>query len=263
MKNKNQLKHLLYGCLLAAGLLVLAMSSQSPAAELKVFGAASLTDVLKELSVDYEKETGNKTIFSMGASSAVALQIQQGAPADLFFSADEAKMDALEKAGLILKDTRVSLLSNTLVVVAPADSKLTLHSIDELAEPKIKKLALAEPQTVPVGVYAKAYLQKKGLWDRIAVKMIPTQNVRASLGAVEGGDVDAGIVYKTDAVISKKVKIIYEVSAAEGPKISYPVAVVGASKSPGVAQALIAYYQTPHSKAVFEKYGFLILSTGR
>ena len=176
--------------------------------------------------------------FNFGASSTLARQIEEGAPADLFFSADEAKMDALEKKELLLPGTRRSLLSNSLVLVVPADASAAPKSAADLVKPEFKKIALAEPQTVPAGIYAREYLQKLGLWDAVKEKVVPTENVRAALAAVESGNVEVGIVYKTDSLISKKVKVAVEVPAAEGPKISYPIAVVKSSKQPDARQEI-------------------------
>ncbi len=231
------------------------------AAEVTVFAAASLTDALQEIATAYESAAGDKVVFNFGASSTLARQIQEGAPADLFFSADEAKMDGLEKRGLVAKGTRQSLLSNTLVVVVPADSSLKIASPAELADSKVRALALAEPQSVPAGIYAKEWLQSQKLWSRVIDKVIPTENVRAALAAVESGNADAGIVYKTDAGISKKVKIAYEVSAAGaagGPKISYPLAVIAESKRQEAARRLLAYLESPAALDVFRRYGFLV-----
>ncbi|HSS49070.1 MAG TPA: molybdate ABC transporter substrate-binding protein, partial [Thermoanaerobaculia bacterium] len=182
----------------------LAAAVPAAAAEVNVFAAASLTDALKEIATTYESSSGDKLVFNFGASSTLARQIQEGAPADLFFSADEAKMDSLAKGGLVVKETRKSLLSNTLVVVVPVDSKLVIASPADLATSKVRVLALAEPQSVPAGIYAKEWLKTQKLWSRVIDKVVPTENVRAALAAVESGNVDAGIVYKTDAGISKK-----------------------------------------------------------
>jgi len=228
------------------------------AAEVNVFAAASLTDALKEIATAYESSSGDKLVFNFGASSTLARQIQEGAPADLFFSADEAKMDSLAKGGLVVKETRKSLLSNTLVVVVPVDSNLTIASPADLATTKVRVLALAEPQSVPAGIYAKEWLKSQKLWSRVIDKVVPTENVRAALAAVESGNVDAGIVYKTDAGISKKVKIAYEVPAAGGPKISYPLAVIAASKHQEAARKLLAYLESAPALDVFRRYGFLI-----
>ena len=228
------------------------------AAEIHVFAAASLTDALKEIAVDYEKKTGDKLQFNFAASSVLARQIEEGAPADLFFSADEAKMDALDQKGLLVAGTRKSLLSNTLVIVVPSDSTLVLKSAQALTAPEIKKIALGEPKSVPVGVYTKEYLEKLGVWEQVSAKIVPTENVRASLAAVESGNVEAGIVYKTDALISKKVKVAFEVPVAEGPAISYPAALVKDSKVPAEAKALLEYLQSQPAATVFTKFGFIV-----
>jgi molybdate transport system substrate-binding protein len=240
-------------------LLLLACASlvTARAAELNVFAAASLSDALKEIAKAYKPASGGKVRFNLGASSTLAVQIKQGAPADIFFSADEAKMDDLAKSNLIDPDTRRSLLSNTLVIVVNADAGAAISSPDDLAKPAIGRIALAEPQTVPAGIYAKAWLQKNGLWKKIVDRVIPTENVRACLAAVEAGNADAGIVYKTDALISKKVKVAYEVAVADGPNISYPLAVLKASKNVEAARKFAAYLAGPEASAVFAKFGFL------
>ncbi|MBA3963426.1 MAG: molybdate ABC transporter substrate-binding protein [Chthoniobacterales bacterium] len=226
------------------------------AAQLTVHAAASLTDAMKEIAPAYEKESSDKVRLNFDASSLLARQITEGAPADIFLSADEAKMNDLEKKGLLAPETRKTLLTNTLVIVVPSDSQLEVHAAADLAKSDFKKIAISEPSSVPVGIYAKEYLTKIGLWDRIAEKMIPTQNVRASLAAVESGNVEAGFVYKTDALISKKVKVALEIPAGEGPQISYPVAVVAASTDLAAAKKFLAYLESEPALAVFRKYGF-------
>src|ERR1700720_4726950 len=192
-------------------LLSLLIATGISAAELTVHAAASLSDAMNEIGRAYEKQSGDKLRFNFGASSMLARQIEEGAPGDLFFSADEAKMDALEKKDLLVPGTRRSLLSNLLVIVVPADASAAPKSAADLAKPEFKKIALAEPQTVPAGIYAREYLQKLGLWDAVKEKVVPTENVRAALAAVESGNVDVGIVYKTDSLISKKVKVAVEI----------------------------------------------------
>jgi molybdate transport system substrate-binding protein len=246
---KTRILALLFSLLIAAS---------SSAAELTVHAAASLTEAMQEIGAAYEKESSDNLQFNFGASSMLARQIEEGAPADLFFSADEAKMDALEKKDLLLPGTRRSLLSNLLVIVVPADASATPKSAADLTRPEFKKIALAEPQTVPVGIYAREYLQKLGLWDAVKEKVVPTENVRGTLAAVESGNVDTGIVYKTDALISKKVKIAVEISAAEGPRISYPVAVLKSSKQPERAKNFAEYLAGPTARSIFEKFGFIV-----
>jgi molybdate transport system substrate-binding protein len=228
------------------------------AAELHVFAAASLTDALKELQPVYEKKTGDTLLLNLAASSLLARQIQEGAPADLFLSADEEKMDQLEKKKLLMEGSHKSLLSNQLVIVVPSDRPRTFSSLRDLAGADVKKIALAETQSVPAGIYAKACLQKAGLWDQLAGRVIPVENVRAALAAAEAGNVDAAIVYKTDALISKRVKVAYEVSLAEGPRISYPIAGVKTSLHPKEAKSLLAFLESSEALSVFKKYGFLV-----
>ncbi|MCI0613286.1 molybdate ABC transporter substrate-binding protein, partial [bacterium] len=190
------------------------------------------------------------------ASSVLARQIEEGAPADIFFSADEAKMDSLQKKKLIVPETRKSLLSNILVIVVPEDSKLKLSSAKDLLNVK-GYIAIAEPKTVPAGIYAKEYLNKIGIWSKIIDHLVPTENVRAALLAVELGNADAGIVYKTDAEISKKTKVGFEVPVQEGSKISYPVAVVSTSKNIDVAKKALSYIESANALEIFKKYKFL------
>lgn len=243
---------------LLVGVIFVTLAGSLGAAELNVAAAASLTDALEEIKAAYEKAGEDTIVLNLGASSTLARQIQEGAPADLFLSADEAKMDTLEKGNHVLKGTRRSVLSNTLVVVVPSDSQLRIAAPADLASPKIRRLALAEPQSVPAGIYAKEYLRKLKLWDQVIDRVVPTENVRGALAAVETGNADVGIVYKTDAGISKKVRIAYEVSRAEGPRISYPFAVISGSKRQEAARRFLAYLESPAALAVFERYGFLI-----
>jgi molybdate transport system substrate-binding protein len=238
-------------------LAALSASARLAAGEVTVFAAASLSDALRELAAAHEKATGDTVRLNLGASSILARQIEEGAPADLFFSADEAKMDDLARAGLIDPATRRSLLSNSLVIVVAADSGLQLRSAEDLTLPAIRRLAIAEPETVPAGIYARAYLRQKGLWEKVADKTIPTENVRAALAAVESGNVDAGIVYRTDALSSKKVRIACEVPRGAGPRISYPVAVVKGGGNPAGARRFLALLASPAGQSVFAKYGFV------
>jgi molybdate transport system substrate-binding protein len=227
------------------------------AAEIQVYAAASLTDALTEIGEQYQKQRGDQLIFNFAASSILARQIEEGAPADIFFSADEAKMDSLQKKKLIVPETRKSLLSNILVVVVPEDSKLKLSSAKDLLNVK-GYIAIAEPKTVPAGIYAKEYLSDIGIWSKVIDHLVPTENVRAALLAVELGNADAGIVYKTDAEISKKTKVAFEVPVQDGPKISYPVAIVSTSKNQETARKALSYIESESALEVFKKYKFLV-----
>jgi molybdate transport system substrate-binding protein len=229
------------------------------AGELRVAAAASLADVLKEVNAAFEKETGHKVRVNVGASSLLARQIEEGAPVDVFFSADEAKMDALEKQGRIEPGTRVALLTNALVVVVPVDSGLVISEMKALAGPAVRRVATGDPKSVPVGIYARAHLEKLGVWAAVQPKVVSMDNVRTALAAVESGNVDAGIVYQTDAAVSRKVKIACSVPAVEGPRIVYPVAMVKGAANAGPAQAWLAFLKTPGAEAVFRKFGFGVL----
>jgi molybdate transport system substrate-binding protein len=226
--------------------------------EITVFAAASLTDSLKQIAANYEKTSGDRIIFNFGASSTLARQIEAGAPVDLFFSADEAQMDVLAKQDLIDPATRKDRLGNSLVVVVPNDSVLPIKSAGDLTRVEVKRIALADPKAVPAGVYAKAWLEKSGLWPAIQPKVIPTENVRAALAAVASGNVDAGVVYKTDAAISKNVKIACEVPRADGPDIRYPMALVKGAPQPDAAKKFLDFLSSEEAGQVFARYGFLL-----
>jgi len=227
------------------------------AAEVNVYAAASLTDVLKEIAANYEKQSSDKIVFNFGASSLLARQIVEHAPANIFLSADEAKMDDLQKAGMIDTETRRDLLSNSLVIVVPSDSKLAIDSPEQLVD-KTQKIAIADPRAVPAGIYTKEYLSKIGLWEKLGPKMVPTENVRAALAAVESGNVDAGFVYKTDANISKKVKIAFSVPIEKGPTIRYPVAIVKGEKNNAAVEGFLHYLESEKARKLFEHYGFIV-----
>ncbi len=233
------------------------LAASLSAAQLTLHAAASLTDAMKEITAVYEKVSGDRVQLNLGASSMLARQIEEGAPADVFLSADEATMDALEKKGLLVAGTRRSLLSNSLVIVVPANAKVQPESAADLAKPEFKKLALAETHTVPAGIYAREYLQQHGLWEKLKDRIVPTENVRAALAAVESGNVDAAIVYKTDALLAKKAKIAIEIAAADAPKISYPLAVLQSSREPPRARKLADYLASPPAQKIFAKFGFL------
>jgi molybdate transport system substrate-binding protein len=224
-------------------LALLLIAPTAVAAEVRVFAAVSLTESLQEIAAAYEQQSPDEIVFHFGASSLLARQIEQGAPADLFLSADEARVDALARKGLIA--TRVSVLSNTLVVVG-------------MPLAQARSVALAEPSSVPAGIYARTWLQKIGMWERIAPKVVPTENVRGALAAVESGNVDAAIVYKTDARMAKRSRVVFEVPRAQGPPISYPFALLRDAEERDAAMRFLGYLRSKHALRVFAKHGFLI-----
>ena len=239
-------------CILAGGL-------NARAAEVRVFAAASLTDSLKAIADNYQKRTGDRIIFNFGASSTLARQIEEGAPADIFFSADDAQMDRLEAKGLIVKQTRKCRLSNSLVIIVAAENGAAVTAPKDLAGSAVKRLALGDPQAVPIGVYAKQYLESLKLWPEISPKVVITESVRAALAAVEAGNADASIVYKTDAAVSKKVKVVFEVPPKDGPKISYEVALLKAAAELTPARKFLEQLSSQPAGAIFKANGFIVL----
>lgn len=229
------------------------------AEELLVFAAASLTESLQESAKAFETETGIHVVFNLGGSGLLARQIEQGGPADLFFSADEARMDVLEQGGWLLGGTRRTRLANSLVVVVPQDSPLRLSSAASLTNATVHRLALADPRTVPAGMYAKTYLESIQLWTALEARVLPAESVRAALAAVESGNADAGIVYKTDAAISTKVRVALEIKATEGPKIRYPLAIIRTTRHPESARRFLDHLSGDRTGEIFRRHGFQVL----
>ncbi|PYQ26370.1 MAG: molybdate ABC transporter substrate-binding protein [Acidobacteria bacterium] len=217
------------------------------AAEVRVFAAASLTDVMQEIAGAYEKQSRDRIVFNFAGSSTLARQIEDGAPADLFFSADELKMDALQKKDLIVKETRVSFISNSLVIVGTM-----IRRPPELIG---KKIAMGEPSTVPAGIYARQWLTSIGLWKQIEPNVIPTENVRAALAAVRAGNADVAIVYRTDV---EPVPHMPRFMVSEGPRISYPFALMKNAEQPDAARKFLAFVKSPVAMRIFEKHRFIV-----
>lgn len=238
-------------------LAILSIPRAGSGEDVTVFAAASLADALEEVTRGYEQASGNKVVLNVGASSDLSRQIQAGAAADVFFSADRAQMDVLEKAGLVRAADRLELLSNVLVVVVPAAATTTIAAAADLVG--LRRVALADPEAVPAGVYARAWLESIGLWPALRGRVIPTLNVRAALAAVETGNVDAGIVYRTDAALSRRVRVAFTVPPENGPKIVYVVAPLAASRK-AAARDLARSLAGAEARAVFEKYGFRVLA---
>lgn len=232
------------------------------AEKVTVFAAASLKDVLTSISEEWKKETGNEAVFSFAASSALAKQIAEGAPADLFISADLDWMDNVEKQGLVKEGTRLSLLANRIVLVAPADSKAELKiapGFDLAGALGNEKLAMGNVDSVPAGKYGKTALQKLGVWESVSAKVAQAENVRAALLLVSRGEAPFGIVYETDAKVDPKVKILDRFPEDTHKPIIYPAAVLKEAKSP-VAAAFLDLLKTEKSKAAFEAAGFTVLA---
>jgi molybdate transport system substrate-binding protein len=215
-----------------------------------VLAASSLQEALEE-AADAWAATGHApAVLSFAATSALARQVEQGAPADLFFSADEEWADALEAQGLLREGTRRDLLANRLVLIRATGGEV--RGLEELGE---GRLALADPRAVPAGRYARAALESLGQWQQVAPKVVPAENVRAALALVERGEAELGIVYATDARASGGVEVIATVPESSHPPIRYPVAVLTASKHPDAA-AFAEFLASAEASAIFQRHGF-------
>ena len=225
--------------------------------EIVVYAAASLRDVLTELAPAAGRATGTRLVFNFGGSGDLARQIVAANKADLFFSADESWMERVAEAGLVDSGSRRSPLSNRLAVVVPADSALQITAGEDLATAAIHRLAIANPEAAPAGKYAKAWLESKGLWDAVASRVVPALDVRAALAAVESAAVDAGIVYRTDAPISDRVRVAYVVPEVEMAEISYALAALRPRPHVDAARAVAAWLCGARAAPVFERFGFI------
>jgi molybdate transport system substrate-binding protein len=255
-------------CTTALILLMVAQNAATPPArardstppEVMVYAAASLRDVLQQLAPRCEADLGIHLVFNLGASSDLARQIIAANKADVFFSADEDWMDRVADAGLVDGPSRRSLLSNRLAVIAPAESALVVRSPADLLG--LHSLSLANPDAVPAGKYAKAWLEKSGVWSTIKDRVLPSLDVRAALSAVESGVADAGIVYRTDAAISRRIRVLYAVPEPDGPRISYPIAALRDRPRPDVARKVVGWLAGSESRPAFEKFGFVFKNQG-
>lgn len=252
-------------CLALALALVLALAGAPQPLKaqerITVFAAASLKNALDDLDAAFNKATGVKVTASYEASSALARQIEQGAPADVFISADLRWMDYAAEHKLIKPDTRLNLLGNKLVLIAPKDSKPEKVAIDQGFD--IAKLAgdgriaVADVKAVPAGLYAKAALEKLGSWTAAEPKLAQAENVRATLAFVARGETPIGIVYETDAKIEPKVKIVGTFPDNSYPPVTYPVAATATAKS--MAARYLDFLRSSTAKTIFERYGFSFL----
>lgn len=223
-----------------------------------VLAAASLQESLAEAANVWAARGHAKPVLSFAASSALARQVIAGAPADLFLSADEEWMDAVAKAGLLRAGTRATLLGNRLVLIAPVSSKIRLTPARGFALAKALgtgRLALADPDAVPAGKYAKAALAHLGVWAGVAAKVAPAENVRAAMALVERGAAPLGIVYATDARASKAVRVVGILPASSHPPIRYPVALLKASRHRDAA-GFRTFLLSKQGRAIFARHGF-------
>lgn len=241
---------------LLASLLLCGAAMSASAADVTVSAATSLTDAFKEIARTYEAQhPGAKVLLNFGASGALAQQIAKGAPVDVFASADQETMDTAANQQLLAAGERRNFVRNTLVVVVPADSKLSLHHVGDLRQPGVHRIAVGNPASVPVGRYTREALESNKLWEELGPRMVMATNVRQALDYVARGEADAGFVYGTDAAIAKgTVKVAMQVPLEK--QISYPIALTSASANKDEARRFIAYVMSPESQAVLARYGF-------
>lgn len=230
--------------------------------EVVVYAAASLRDALTELAPAAASRCGARLVFNFGSSGDLARQILAADQADLFFSADERELERVAAAGRVEDGACRALLSNQLVVIEPAVAGpspfRTPFDPAQLAE--FPLVSLADPDTVPAGRYARAWLETRGTWPALAGRILPGVDVRATLAAVESGGVRAGIVYRTDAARSARVRVVFPVPLAEGPPIAYPLAVIAGRPAGVRARELAAFFASDEAMAVFERHGFMPLA---
>jgi molybdate transport system substrate-binding protein len=225
-----------------------------PAQTVSIFAAASTGDVLEEISRDFEADTGIRVKINASASSTLAVQIEKGADADLFLSADEKRADDVNK----LSDLRRNLLANRLVVVVPADNPVSFHSLDDLKAPQYRRIAVAH-EGVPAGDYAREALSKSGLWDALKGRTIEGGDVRATLNYVRQGEADAGFVYATDAASSSKVRVAFDVPENLHKPIRYPLVLLHREQPNPAAGRFYDYLAGDKATAAFRRAGFQTL----
>ena len=255
----NTLSKYLFLGVMAISLLVAGCGDASQPTELNISAAVSMKDALAEIQTNYQKKAPHiKLVYNLGASGSLQKQIEQGAPADIFISAAPKQMNELAAKNLVINATRKNLLENKLVLIAPKDSKLSISQLEDLQNDTVKQISIGETKVVPAGQYAEQALKKLGVWEKVQRKIVFAKDVRTVLTYVDTGNVDAGLVYKTDAAASKKVKILATAPDGSHAPIIYPAAVLSSTKHQKAAEEFLSYLAGPEGKTVFEKYGFVM-----
>lgn len=229
--------------------------ANTKAVELNVSAAASLTDALSEIKELYIEDHPHINInYNFAASGQLSKQIAEGAPVNIFISANQDKMDELEEQGLILEDTRQDLLSNIVVLIAGKDSNI--NDFMDLTEPSVEKIGFGEPASVPVGTYGKQVLESLNIWGQVEQKLLLAKNVRQVLSYVDSGNVDAGIVYKTDAMLATNAVVVAEAPKDSHEPVVYPMAVLKESRNIDDAKQFLDFLTSKEATVVLDKYGF-------
>jgi molybdate transport system substrate-binding protein len=258
-----KLRYIYIFCFLA---LLSACSDQGPkfnkkdSIPLTISAAASLHDVLLEIEKEYIKDQPNQElIFNFGGSGALMQQIEKGAPVDLFIFADSDKSNQLLEKGLVEKNTVSNFLGNQLVLIAPKETKQPLSRVDDLVHTNVNKIAIGTPESVPAGLYSKQALQSVKIWDKLEGKLVFTKDVRQVLTYVEMGNVDAGFVYMTDAIQSRKIKIVSTIPDSAHEPIVYTTGIIQSTKHSKEAKEFSTFLLGEKAKQIFIKYGFIVL----
>jgi molybdate transport system substrate-binding protein len=240
-----------------AGLLLGNVKTVFAEQEIIVSAASSLTNAMQEIGKSFESANQPlKVVFNFAASSALYMQIANGAPVDVFAAADQQTMNKAEKENLIVKENRKNFAGNTLVLIVPSASKSTVKELQSLTQSEIKRIGFGNPDTVPVGRYSKEFLEKYGLWEQLQPKLIMADSVRQVLDYVSRAEVDAGFVYGTDAMIAKEKIVVVQKIEGHQP-IVYPIAVIASTKKQDIAKKFIDFVIGQKGQEILNKYGFL------
>jgi len=251
-------KKLLYCIILSIFLIATGCSNNDKEnqIEITISAAASLRDALAEIQEKFERDQGIKLLFNFGSSGALQKQIEQGAPVDYFISASVDKFQALVEQGLMVDNATQPLLGNELVLITPVDSSFHSLSFIDLIDDNVTSISIGIPQSVPAGFYSKEVLENIGIWSNVQSKIIQSKDVRQVLSYVETGNVDAGIVYYSDAITSNKIKIVDTADSNLHSPILYKMGVVKTTKFTKETQTFATFLTSPYAKEVFKKYGF-------
>lgn len=247
---------------LSLGLLIGCKDKSSEEAKTEpiyISAAASLTDAVNEIKTMAEEELDCEIIANYGSSGALQTQIEEGAPVDIFISAGEKQVNALEEKNLIDTKSRINLLENEVVLITPKDSKLKIEKFEDILKDDIKKIAISDPTSVPVGQYSEEIFTNLNMWDEVREKMVQSQDVRQSLDWVVSGNVDCGTVYKTDALLEEgNVNIVATAPEGSHSPVLYPMAIIGDSGKKTEVEDFYNFLKSDVAKEVFEKYGFVV-----
>lgn len=239
---------------------ILIMANNIYGSTITISAAASLKDVMTEIRKTYETE--NKTdnlLFNFGGSGSLQQQIENGAPVDIFISAAQKQIDELDKKNLLVKTSKVNLLKNEVVLVTPISSKIAIKSFKDLLNNKIVNIGIGEPKSVPAGQYSLEIFNKLGVAEKVNSKLVYGKDVRTILSWVETGNVDAGIVYKTDAILSDKVKIVSTAPKDSHTPVVYPAAIIAGSKVQNESKKFLKFLKSKKATDIFIKFGFTTL----